>query len=160
MDKLPNKDKRFNLICLYLSAIFFWVIMIVVLGFVSKSIFNILIMMIPVILFTYAIWTIWNGDITLERNPFSFNYLAVIFLIVIPLITLLDKTLKESPGEHKKFMTIVILAMVFTLFSLYDVHAEDKTLYFFNHLRSIFHTYSLTFMILALFMYFSTLKQS
>ena len=92
----------------------------------------------------------------MEDVLYRFNYISIALIIVLPIITWFNDDMKGAGRaiSRKKFMTIVVIALILTLLSLMDVWVNQKYLSILRHVKSILQTFSLTLIIYALYTYY------
>jgi hypothetical protein len=82
---------------------------------------------------------------------FAANFLTIGLLLALPL---LNWTSKGYNGCKKTFTLIIILAITFSILSMYDIWVPKKWLSVYKHGRSCLQTLSLTLVIFGLVEYF------
>jgi len=145
-----NHENRVRvIISIHTAAILLWIIIIVLMSLHSKKVIPIIILLIPFINFCLAIY---NADkIVCRKESFNSNLLSLGLVIIIPLLTCLNK---DSGPHRKKFITIAVLAIIFSLLTYIDYWVAPDDLYIITHIHSVFQTISLVLIIYALFCYY------
>ena len=144
-----DKCKIDNIILLHISAIILWIFIIIALDLHYNNIFLIVILSIPFINFGLIIFN--SDEILYKEEGFNSKLLAIGLFILIPLLTILSKDMREY---RKKFIAIAILAIILTLFTYVDFWLPKNRLYIINHIDSILQTIALTLIIYLLYGYY------
>src|SRR5581483_10355498 len=113
-----------------------------------------IILVIPIVIFFISMLSLDSLNIHVEENMFRFNVLSTGLIIILPLLALITKDFK---GDHHLMNTVILLAIVLILLAMIDVWVPEKWISIVNHIRSIFQTGSLTLILFALYLYYSTM---
>lgn len=76
------------------------------------------------------------------------NYVNSALIVIFPLI--LWATSKVSNPQQKKFLLMIIVAMIIALLAFYDLWVGEDNYAIAKHARTIFHAISITLLIFAL----------
>ena len=133
----------------YILAIIVWTGIIFAFGFHRmKAKF---LLLIPYILFGIAIFNACKLETKVERVMFQTTFLSVGLILAIPLLTW---TSQDYKGDKKQFVNIIIMSVVFSSFSMYDLWVSRKWLPLYYHIRSSFQVIGLTLLVFGLIEYF------
>ena len=141
-----NKTKQIQAI--YIIAVIAWIILIIFCQFFEVDILGIFILVIPIIIFGINFSNVKYITRDVEDDMLKGNFLSFAFLVAIILINwskIEDKT---------KYFKILILALILLMLSLVDVWVDPENMALCRHLRTIFHTTSITLLVFALYMYY------
>lgn len=145
--------KKDYLFFIYLFAILVWGIILAYLQ-PSVKLAGWILLAIPLVVFVLGILTIDSLSPAVEADMFQYNILSTGLLIILPLLTFITRDFK---GDHHLMIEIVLLAITFSLLSMIDVWIPEKYLSLTKHIRSIFQTFSLTLILIALYLYYSAM---
>src|SRR5581483_10863534 len=117
--KLNNKKKKKTIISyeshiattvkwLYILSIVLWIILVLLFCFNRTTIFGYMILAIPIVIYIIGVFNASGATVESEDNVFACNYLSIGLLVVLPLLTWLDK--KENVNK-----TIIIEAMIIAI---------------------------------------------
>lgn len=142
-------DRASTIIKIHTMAILLWIVIIILMSLHCKKIIAIIILFIP---FFNSSLAIYNAKkLACKEESFNSNLLSLGLVVVIPLLTCINKDL----GPHrKKFISIAVLAIIFSLLTYIDYWVPKDQLYIVTHIHSIFQTISLVLIIYALFCYY------
>lgn len=156
MDKSYGTNKIIYIRLLYIIGIILWIAFVVGLGLLqSDDIFVILIIILPIAIFLFNMYTVRFITTGMEETLYKINYISIGLVIILPLITWFNNDMNKNNGiSRKKFMTIVITALILTLLSLIDVWVSLKYLSVLKHVKAILQTLSLSLIIYALYTYY------
>lgn len=136
----------------YIIASFLWVALILFLGLWKEDYIVLLILLIPFVVFIINFISLGEFTCDLEEEMFRGNFLSFGFLVAIILINW------NSPlGHHNKteFFKILIVAFILLMISLIDVWVPSDKMSIVKHVKTTFHTMSLTLLALALYLYYT-----
>lgn len=134
----------------YISAIVLWIILIIFFCFYKTTYFGYMILALPVVIYIIGFLNA-SGTVESDDAIYACNYLSIGLLVVLPLLTWLDK--KEN--AHKTaILEAMIIAIILLMLSLIDVWVKPQWLSVVKHIKSIFQTASLTLLIYALYMFY------
>jgi hypothetical protein len=90
------------------------------------------------------------GSITKEEEEelYRANYLSIGLIVVLPLLVWMNK---EYKGNKKKFVGIIVIAIIFTLLAMIDIWVSRPWISLLFHIQGIFETYALVLLIYALY---------
>ncbi len=134
---------------IYIIFIVFWSILIWYFRFYRLKASYLL--LIPYIVFIIGIANAGVLSTDIEEEMFRANFLSVGLLLALPL---LNWTNKDYNGDRRLFSTIIILALVFSILSLFDIWVSKKWLSLSKHIRTCLQTFSLTLIMFGLVEYF------
>lgn len=146
-----SDDKMLIIRVFYILGIIIWTILICLLGLYNHDIICTCLLFVPYIVFIAGVF---NSDKVTEETEgdfFSYNYLSVGLLIFLPLLTWLNSNNKNNDTI---FITLVILALIFTMLSMIDIFISPEYLTVAKHIKSIFQTLSMILLIYAIYMYY------
>lgn len=156
--KAKNKYKSYGLQktnfirTLYISASIVWLIIILFIHSWESSFFGIIILSIPFIVFGLGYYFADRLTIEVEDETFRLNYFSIGLIVVIPLF---QWATKNYSGDMRRYVTIIILALVLSMLTLIDVWIPKKYFSFMRHFKSMLQTMSLTLFIYAIFLFYS-----
>ena len=121
----------------YVIAIVIWLIIIIYTKFYTLQASFILV--IPFFVFIIGIINASYLCTDVEEYMFAANFLTIGLLLALPL---LNWTSKGYNGCKKTFTLIIILAITFSILSMYDIWVPKKWLSVYKHGRSCLQTLS------------------
>ena len=138
---------------IYILAILLWILLIYMLDLMkwSKG-YGLIFILIPFVVFGIGIANAAVLDEDIENNIFQTSYLTLGVLIVLPLLTWLGQG--TSAADRYEVVEIVLVALIFTLLAMVDVWARREWISVIRHLRSIFQTFALVLLLLALYLFY------
>lgn len=148
-----GQTKKDILFGIYLSAIILWGILLAYLS-PNVDLWGWIILLIPILVFLISMFSLDGVSTIVEENVFQINTLSVGLLIILPLLAFITKDFK---GDQILMVQVVLLAITFSLLSMIDVWVSEKWITLTRHVRSIFQTVSLTLILFALYLYYSTM---
>jgi len=158
-EEIPRESKVKH--CYYTKQIIFWIRIIYVIFIILWTIliwyFKFyklkawFILLIPYLVFTIGIFNVSVLSTDVEEEMFRANFLSVGLILALPL---LNWTNKDYNGDRRLFSTIIILALVFSILSLFDIWVSRKWLSVNKHVRTSLQTLSLTLIMFGLIEYF------
>lgn len=135
----------------YLAGILFWVILIIGIGlFPANNVIEVLILIIPVIIFLVAWKSVPHISNEVERFMFQANILTLGLIIALPILTWVYKKSKQNKTI---FLSLIGTAIIFSILALLDVWVPHKFLPVIHHIKSVLRTYALILFIFALYRY-------
>lgn len=132
----------------YVIMTIVWVLLIYFLRLYREGPIGWLIILVPFIVFGISYYNIGSQTTDIESEMFQGNFLSFAFLIVSILVNW-----KNSPNVSA-YYRILLVALLFLVFSLIDVWIKTNYLILFKHIRSIFQTISLTLLAFVFFMFY------
>lgn len=145
-----KKDVLFGI---YLSAILLWGLLIAYLQ-PDTDFLGWIILIVPILVFLISTLSLDSLSVLVESNMFKFSSLSVGLLIILPLLTFITRDFK---GDKRTMIQIVLLAITFGLLSMIDVWVAEKWISVVKHIKSIFQIVSLTLVLFALYLYYSSM---
>lgn len=145
-----NKTRTIQLT--YIIASILWILLIAVTGLYQTTLLGYLILTIPLCVFGFGFINAQHLTVEVEENVFTANSLSIGLLILLPLLTEVDKSFNKN---KKIFTRAMIIAVVLAMFSLIDVWVQPKMLSVTKHIKSILQTLALTLLVYALYMYYA-----
>ncbi len=133
----------------YIIAAIIWSVMIFVLGFYKTTILGYIILAIPLIVFGINYANLSSVTKELESEMLKGNFLSFAFLVAIIII---NWTKIEDKG---KYFRIMFIALILLMLSLIDIWVSPDKMSLMRHIRTIFHTTSITLIVFALYLYYS-----
>jgi len=150
--RLPYSEQQVCYIrCLYAVAILVWVGLIWLFRLYDVDWVGWVILALPIVVFIIGFVNAWVISPEVEEEIFRANYLSIGLLIVLPLLTCINRDYK---GDRARFTSILVLAIVITMLSMYDVWTKREWLSLMKHAKSVLQTMSLTLLIYALYMFY------
>lgn len=154
MDKKYGTNKKQYIKLLYIIGIILWISLIIGLGLFQKDPLALLIISIPFIIFIFDYFNVDNIDTSIEVIVHKFEYLSIALIMIVPLITWFNKNDNNSVITRKKFMKIMITALILVLLSLIDLWVSPKYISMTKHCKAILQTLGLTLIIYSLYTYY------
>lgn len=153
MKKVPHDDYLTMYIQYwYVIAIIMWIFLVFCFDmFNYESAISWAILVVPIVafIFGYVNANALTGEI--EDELFQSNFLSIGLIVVLPLITWVNK---DYSGEKKNFTALLILAIVLTMFSVIDFWVPPYYLSLMKHIRSTFQTITIVLLIYCLYTYY------
>jgi hypothetical protein len=141
----------------YIIGVLFWIFLVYMTGLYQTNLLGLLILSIPIFVFGFGFISARHLTVEVEECLFSANSLSIGLVILLPLLTELDK----AYNRNRQLVTrSIILAVVLAMFSLIDVYVQPKYLSISKHVKSILQTLALTLLVYALYMYYSGRTES
>lgn len=137
----------------YIIGIILWIILVIVfcISSVKVGILGYIILFIPIVIFAVGAFNSNKITYDVEDSVFNANYLSLGLLITIPLLAWVSK---NYPGDRSWLISLAILAIVLSLFSMIDVWVTRRWMSVVKHCKSILQTMSLILIIYALYVYY------
>ena len=136
----------------YIIAILLWILLIYLLRLYIKADFIVwLVLLIPVVLFAIGAYNANKITIEVESSVFQNNYLSLGLLIVIPLLTWISK---DFAGDKKRFISVLILAVILNVIAMIDIWVTRDNLSVVKHVKSIIQTMASVLIVYALYTYY------
>ena len=159
MPKKKPKSPRpsFYIRILYILAIIVWIIIILALSLHhNNDVVCWLILAIPIVIFAFGAINAYHITADLE-DSFMSSSLSLGLLIVIPLMTFINRDYK---GDRQRFIAILVFAIIVSMASMIDIYVTPAWLPLTKHFRSIMQTYSIVLIVYALYSYYLEQPQS
>jgi hypothetical protein len=157
-DKEPCKwkqkykdDKALYIQYIYLLGVIVWGIIIVIFALYCTDIIGWIILLLPFVVFFFGYINATEVTLDIEEEIFQSDYLSVGLLIILPLLTWMNR---DYTGDNSRFTTIIVLAIIITLFSLIDIWVNRDWLSVERHIKSVLQTFSIVLLIYALYMFY------
>lgn len=136
---------------LYFLGILFWLFLIWYLNIKIRNIWDILIIMIPFVVFLLGMFF---ADSPLspyhEGMMIRNNYVNSAVIVIFPILIWASTKMEEGCEGYDTFMLMVICSTIFGLLAFVDLWVGDENYCIAKHLRTILHTFSLVLIIIAL----------
>jgi hypothetical protein len=159
MTPTPNKvyspDQVRRVRILYAVAVFGWVCICAWLRMFTTGFVGFIIVVIPIVLFTMAIVNAPEFCTDMERHMFKTNFLSLGLIVTIPLFKIMTKNYK---GDKTQYLYVILLAIVFTMFSLVDMWLSPNHLCLHKHTKSILQVYAVFLLVYAIWLYARSAK--
>jgi len=136
---------------LYIVFIIIWLILIYIFKLFIADYLGWIIITIPIVIFLFGYINANKLTSDVENEVFQANYLSIGLLVVLPLLTWMNK---DYNGDKKQFTSILVFALIITMCSMFDIWIGIQWLSLIKHLRSCLQTMSLTLLIYALYTYY------
>lgn len=138
---------------IYIVAIIAWIYLVWTFVLPWTDVLGYLILAIPIFLFLlgYAFASVITEEV--EENVFGGNYLAVGLLVILPLLTWVNRDHCTGCSSAHHFTSILVLALILTLASLIDVWLPPQWLFIMRHVHSILVTMALALLMYAFYEY-------
>jgi len=149
--KLYGKRKCYAVKTVYVVAILIWFLIIAILKLWQTDLFGFLILSIPVVAYFIGMWNANNLTVEVEEKTFSISYISISLLVVIPLVTWVDRNFN---GNRWYLAKIIVVAVVLALISLIDIWVRPRWVSVVRHVKSALQTASLTLLVFALYVYY------
>lgn len=134
----------------YVVFIIIWSFTVWYLKLYNISVIALFILVIPYVVFISGFM---EGPYASPENEiivFEASFLAIGLLVIVPLI---NWTRENYTGDCKRFITISVVAIIFTLLSVLDIWLKGEYMRLNKHIRLCFETMAVTMFILLLYMY-------
>lgn len=146
-----SKDKILIIKLVYIFGMILWTITISMLGLYNHDVICMSLIFVPYIIFLVSMLNVRFITKAEEVNYFSYDYLSVGLLIFLPLMSWMNLNNKSS---HPMFITIVIVALAFTMAAMIDIFIKPEYLSVMKHIRSILQTCAMILLIYAVYLYY------
>lgn len=150
-DYLPDEGKynprTVNILrVFYVVVIIVWIILVWRLKLYQTDNFGKFIIAIPLIVWIISFYYLSELTVETEGKVFGNTYISVAIMVIIPLMTWTHDNIQDE-----RLVNIMILAIVFAVFSLLDIWIPERHITFMRHLRSVFQVASLTLIAYAIY---------
>ena len=149
--KTYGRKKRLSIQIMYVVAMAAWIIIVAALGITPCTLASFLIVMLPIFVYAIGLWNAGSITSEVEESLFTANYLSIGMLLVLPLLTWINK---HYCGDKNHLLKITVVAFVLSMLSIVDVWVPKKWLPFVKHLKSVLQTASLALLIYAVYEFF------
>lgn len=136
--------------CLYVIVILIWLVVLFYLPI--NDLVELFILCIPFLVFILAYLTCPYIPRDVEEMLFDVNYISIAILVMVPLLTWLNKGY-EGKNRHR-FITTIIAAVMLALISLIDIWATRRWITLIKHFKSICETLAVILIIYALYTFY------
>ena len=144
-----NSHTQFAVKVLYVIFIVIWIIVVVTLKLYTSPAWFIL--LIPIFTFTFAIFSTHNITYEMEDEMFKASYLSVGLILALPLLSWMNK---DFSGDKDHFVSVIFLALGFTILTYIDVWVTKRWLSVFKHFRSCLQTMAVSLFLYAITTYY------
>lgn len=141
--------KQFWVDCVYIIALLVWVL-IICLFRLYRSPGN-FVLLIPIVVFLIGIFNTGSIDDEVENTMFKASYLPMGLILSLALLSWMSR---DFTGDKTQFVAVILLAMVFTLFTVIDIWIPRGWLAIHKHARSACQTMAVTLFIFAIATYY------
>lgn len=155
--KSHNEKIVYYIRLVYIAGLVLWFAILHYLKLYKPDGYAILILCIPIVSFIIGFSNASSLTGEIEDELFKSNYLSVGLLLVLPLLTWINKDYK---GDKKRFTKILVLAIITTMLSMIDLWLSEEYLSIIKHAKSVLQTFSLVLLIYALYSYYSESEDS
>lgn len=135
----------------YMIAMIFWIVLIIGLQLYETTWIGWIFLMIPFLIFIFALI---NSDDLCERVEgavFEADFLSIGLLVVLPLLTWVTR---DYEGDRKKFLSLIVVAIILAMMSMLDIWVPYSSLYITKHVKSVLQTISLALLMFAFYTYY------
>jgi hypothetical protein len=152
-----TEDKVAYIRYVYIVGLIVWVGLVYYLGMHHTDYVGWIILSIPIWAFIlgYVNTCVISGEV--EAEVFQANYLSIGLLIVLPLLTWINR---EYNGDRRRFTSILVLAIIIIMLSMIDLWVPCEWLSVVKHGKSVLQTLALVLLIYALYMYYVSAPHS
>lgn len=151
MVKKYGKKRTQSVRLVYLLSMIIWLILILVLQLYKTQVIGYFILLIPFFFYFLGYWNADQLTVEVEEKTFSMGYISISLLIVIPLVTWVEKNFH---GNRWYLTKIIVVAVILALISLIDIWVRPKWITLVRHIKSALQTASLTLLVFALYAYY------
>lgn len=137
----------------YITAMVFWILLIVWLQLYQTDTLGLIILLIPFISFGFGYFNSYYLNKEVEDYVFQNNYFSVGLLIILPLLTWLNREY-SNVARRKRFTSILVTAIILIMFSLLDIWVPIESISVIKHLHSVLQTTAIIMLIYALYMFY------
>jgi hypothetical protein len=143
----------------YIIGIILWILLVIFFCISSIKInaLGYVILFIPIVIFAIGAYNSNKITYDVEDSVFNADYLSLGLIITLPLLAWVSK---DYPGDRTWLITIAILAIVLSLFSMIDIWVTRRWMSVVKHSKSILQTMSLILIIYALYVYYLSKPQN
>ena len=136
--KSHNEKIVYYIRLVYIAGLVLWFAILHYLKLYKPDGYAILILCIPIVSFIIGFSNASSLTGEIEDELFKSNYLSVGLLLVLPLLTWINKDYK---GDKKRFTKILVLAIITTMLSMIDLWLSEEYLSIIKHAKSIPNPY-------------------
>lgn len=146
-----TRDKSSQVKLLYIIGLVIWILIVCCFRLYKTDVIGWIILAIPPVVFLTGYINSDKLTIEVEKENFQANYFAIGLLLVLPLLTWVNK---EYKGDKSKFTKILVLAIIIVMLSLLDVWVEKRYLSVTKHAKSALQTIAVALLIYAFYSYY------
>lgn len=147
-----SDNKVFIMRIIYVVSIIAWLLIIFLLKlYVGNDWIAWAILTIPLLIYIISAFNVATDTIETENEVFQANIFALGLLIIIPLFSWMSRDFK---GNKRKFIGILILALVLSMLSIIDIWTKPEWLSVIKHGKSVLQTMALVLIVYALYTYY------
>ena len=146
-----TEEKASQIRLVYCVAIVVWILIVVAFHLYNTDVIGWIILAIPPVIFLTGYANSDHLTVEIERENFQANYFAIGILIILPLLTWVNRDYK---GDRKRFTRILVLAIIIIMLSLLDVWVRREYLSLNKHIKSALQTIAISLLIYALYAYY------
>ena len=147
----PDRVSRVRWV--YILSVLVWIVIVFFFGFYCSHGPAILILALPLLLFGIGFYNASTLDRAAEESMLRVNCLSVGLLIVLPLLAWMTKGYN---GDRKHFLSLIVVAIILSVLSMFDVWVGIGWQSVVIHIKSCLQTMALTLLIYALFIYYTS----
>lgn len=133
---------------MYMVAAIIWMVLIYSISFWKSGPFGWLFLIIPLFIYGINLANVNKHTVDVEDDMFQGNFLSFGYLVVLFIINW------EKVKEKRRLLTILAIALVLILFSMYDLWLPKRKIIYVKHFRSICIVAALSLLAYALFIYY------
>lgn len=147
-----NMNTVRSLKIIYILSIIIWLVIILLFRLYNTDIVGLIILMIPFVTFTIGYYMSHLVTKEVERSLFQTNFITVGLIVILPLLTWINK---DFTGDRGQFVSVLVLAIILMLLSILDVWVpEGCWLSVARHIRSVLQTMSLILVIWCFYSFY------
>jgi hypothetical protein len=135
--KCIGKKRRFYILSIYVLGILFWFVLVWILRIYKTS--ASLILWITPIIFLLSMYNTSTINQAVEVNMFGTSYFETGLIIAIAILA----WAKELAHIDKSLLSVVVVAMLFTLLGHLEVWSPVKWQSVYKHIKSVFQVFSI-----------------
>ncbi len=139
---------------IYVIAIIIWTMIILIFQLYETDLIGWLLLAIPFVIFLIGYASASQVTIDVEEDVYKYNYLSVGLLIVLPLITYLNRDYTGCNIRKQRFTSVLVLSLIIILLSMIDVWIPRRWISTIRHLKSTLQTMALTLLMYALYTFY------
>jgi len=145
----PEKAAQVRLV--YIVALVIWILIVALVKLYTTDVIGWIILAIPPVVFLAGYINSEYLTLEIERENFQANYFAIGLLLILPLLTWVNRDYK---GDKIRFTKILVLAIIIVMLSLLDVWVRKEYLSINKHIKSTLQTIAITLLIYAFYTYY------
>lgn len=147
-----TKDVSEVLIIMYFCMIVIWLLFAMILGVKPNDIVTVILLMLPVFIFSIAIYNAYNFDKGQHISKAAINLFTVALLSTSIIVNW--KRTTGNPVEKNKFYKMLIAGFILAMVSAVDFWMDRDDEVYVIHFKSAAQTMSLTIIMIALYWYY------